>query len=107
MKTYKDAFEYREQLIGARWIDYERLQSLSTTHLIDHMMSCQYLSAEALNREPYRDEHKDDHTVMWAAYGNQAMWCLQILFERGIYEAQPYRDDKTQEYLKALNDDGL
>jgi hypothetical protein len=93
------AFEYRQKLIGIRWLAYEKLRTLSTTHVIDHMLDCEYRAAEALNRKPYRDEKRDDHTAMWAAYRNQVMWCMQILVERNIYQADPYRDDRSEEYL--------
>lgn len=97
----QDAFEYRQKLIGIRWLEYNTLRSMSTTHVIDHMLDCEYRAAEALYRKPYHDEKPDDHTAMWAAYRNQAMWCLQVLRERNVYQFDPYRDNKAEQYLIA------
>jgi Flp pilus assembly pilin Flp len=89
------AFKRSQELIGANWIEYAVLQEMTTVSVIDHMLHCQKIGTEYLNREPYHDENREDLGSMWAACRNQVVWCLQVLQERDIYDADPYRDDKA------------
>lgn len=84
----------RESLIGTHWIKYEDLQHMTTVSIIDHMLFCQKVGTECLNRKPFHDELPTHPAAKWSAFRNQVMWCLQVLQERGVYEADPYRDDK-------------
>ena len=87
-------FERRQKLIGDNWKEYSELKRMTTVSLIDHMLWCLKRGTECLNRKPYREEGEHDPGAKWAAFNNQKMWCLQVLKERGVYDADPYRDDK-------------
>lgn len=87
--------------IGPDWIELDRLRMMTTTSLIDHAGYCRQQAGASLANmlSPHEDRSR-----LWAAYGNQADWCLMVLQERGVYEADPLRDDRTYQYIDGASE---
>lgn len=87
----------RDRLLGSDWIEYSDLQNLTTVSLIDHLAYCAARKTHWLQKMTLDNSEEG---TKWAGYRNQEKWCFLVLQERGIYEADPYRDDKEYQYIK-------
>ena len=83
--------------IGPDWIELDRLRMMTTTSLIDHAVYCRQQAGASLANmlSPH-----EDRTRLWAAYGNQADWCLMVLQERGkVDDGRARRDGRSEHGL--------
>lgn len=104
MDKYEQHGRELRDAIGHDWIEMDNLRRMTTTSLIDHALLCSKLAAESLDNKLAPHDHYE-RTLLWAAYHNQVTWCLEVLRERGVYEADPTRDNPKYQYLGDAEED--
>lgn len=101
MDKYERTAKERREAIGNHWYELDQLRRMTNASLIEHALFCQEEASDCLRHDILVQgvPASEERLIKWSAYGNQVALCLMVLHERGVYEDDPTRDNKTPKFL--------